>query len=321
MESQAFERKKKIGLALGSGSARGITHVGVIRELEAMGIRPDVVAGTSAGAIVGAVYACGRLDWFENWLLKLKRREMAGYLDTSYTLRGGLFKGRELIEFFKQHVGDHNIDDLALPFGAVSTSLESGDEIWLTKGPLWDAVRVSIALPGLFTPAKLQDEWMVDGGLVNPVPVSLCRALGADVIIAVNLNHDIVERDNQPRSHESPETIERFGLKNIPLEKLPLDMLSPRLQQLLENTASTIMTQYIKPVIDAPNLLEVVTGAIHIMQDRITRTRLQADRPDVVLMPQLEDFSLIETERSKEAIEAGRQAVRDMADSIRQLAG
>ncbi|OPZ57965.1 MAG: NTE family protein RssA [Deltaproteobacteria bacterium ADurb.Bin510] len=153
MESNQIKQKKKIGLALGSGSARGIAHVGVIRELEAMGIRPDVVAGTSAGSIVGAVYACGKLDWFESWLMRLKRREMAGYLDTSYTLRGGIFKGRELIDFFREHVGDLRIEDLDLPFGAVTTSLESGDEIWLTKGPLWDAVRVSIALPVMFTPA------------------------------------------------------------------------------------------------------------------------------------------------------------------------
>jgi NTE family protein len=317
MESSQI-KPKKIGLALGSGSARGIAHVGVIRELEAMGIRPDVVAGTSAGSIVGAVYACGKLDWFESWLMQLKRREMAGYLDTSYTLRGGIFKGRELIDFFKQHVGDFRIEDLQLPFGAVTTSLESGDEIWLTKGPLWDAVRVSIALPVMFTPAKLEDEWMVDGGLVNPVPVSLCRALGAETIIAVNLNHDIVERDNLPRSHEKPETVERFGLKNIPVEKLPLDMLSPKLQQRLQTTASTLMSQYIKPMLETPSLLEVVMGSIHIMQDRITRTRLEVDRPDVVLMPELDDFGVIETERAPEAIEAGRQAVREMADAIRQ---
>jgi NTE family protein len=177
---------KKIGLALGGGAARGWSHVGVLRALEERGVRPDVVCGTSAGALVGAAWALGQLDDFERWLGSLERRDVFGYFDPSLT--GGVLKGERIFDLFSLHVEDRPIESLPVPFGAVATDLEDGTEVWLRRGSLREAVRASISVPALFKPVRIAGRWCIDGGLSNPVPVSLCRALGAEVVIAVDVN-------------------------------------------------------------------------------------------------------------------------------------
>jgi NTE family protein len=184
--------KPLIGVALGSGSARGWSHIGVLRTLIDAGIEPDIVCGSSIGALVGAAYVDGDLDRLEEWTRSLTMQTVIGFLD--FSLGSGLIKGEKLIEFFRSHFVDRDITELPLPFGAVATDLQSGREIWLREGPVSDAVRASIALPGLFTPYRYQEKWLVDGGLVNPVPVSLCRAMGADWVIAVDTNSDLIGR-------------------------------------------------------------------------------------------------------------------------------
>src|SRR3546814_171817 len=179
-----------VGLALGSGSARGWSHIGIILELEALGVRPQVVAGTSVGALVGAVYVAGQLNEFAEWVGKLTMRDVFGLMD--FTLTGGFVKGERLFGFFNEHHNNPDIEALEQRFVSVATEMQSGREIWITRGPVWAAARASCAMPGLFTPVKHEDRWMLDGGLVNPVPVSACRALGADVVIAVNLNAQLV---------------------------------------------------------------------------------------------------------------------------------
>ena len=182
----------KIGLALGSGAARGLAHIGVIRGLLAAGIEPEIVCGTSSGAVVGAAYASGRLDEFESWMRTLGKRHVAAYFDLS--LRGGLIKARRMFEDMEAAVPDVALDALDPKFGAVATDLTTGQEVWLRAGGLYDALRATVALPGLITPAQVGGRWLVDGGLVNPVPVSLCRAMGADFVIAVDLNATLVGR-------------------------------------------------------------------------------------------------------------------------------
>ncbi len=184
-------RKARLGFALGGGSARGWAHIGVIRALESAGVRPDVVAGTSIGALVGAAYAAGELDRLERWVLELGVADVIGFMDPSFG--GGAFKGDRLIDFFRGAL-DRSIETLPLTFGAVATSLNTGAEIWLRSGSMLEAVRASIALPGIFTPVRHEGMFLVDGGLVNPVPVSLARAMGADVVIAVDLSSDILGR-------------------------------------------------------------------------------------------------------------------------------
>jgi NTE family protein len=177
---------RKIGLALGGGSARGWSHVGVLRALEERGVRPDLVCGTSAGALVGAAYVLGQLDDFERWLGSLEKRDVLSYFD--FSLTGGVLKGQRIFDLFSLHVEDRPIESLHIPFGAVATDLENGTEVWLRRGSLRTAVRASISVPALFTPVRVEGRWCVDGSLSNPVPVSLCRALGAEVVIAVDVN-------------------------------------------------------------------------------------------------------------------------------------
>ena len=180
-----MSRKPTIGLALGAGGARGWSHIGVINALAEAGIRPDIVCGTSMGALVGAAYAAGEIDRLEEWALSLGWREVFGLMD--FTWRGGLIRGKKLFEFMRSRYGLRDIAELPMPYGAVATELDSGREVWLREGHVLDAVRASIAIPGVFAPVLRDGELLVDGGLVNPVPVSLCRALGADIVIAVDL--------------------------------------------------------------------------------------------------------------------------------------
>ncbi len=198
----------RIGLALGSGAARGWAHIGVIRALEEAGIVPDIVCGTSIGALVGASYAAGQLDRLEPWVRQLKWQTVLGLFDLK--MAGGLIAGAKLVDFFRARFEDRGMDALDKAYGCVATELASGREVWLRDGSVTEAVRASIALPGLFTPVWHDGVWLVDGGLVNPVPVSLCRAMGADVVIAVDLSWQLVSRHShaeQPRG-DTPSMLE-----------------------------------------------------------------------------------------------------------------
>lgn len=185
-------RKPRIGVALGAGSARGWAHIGALQALERAGVHPEIVCGTSIGALVGAIYADGMLDPLREWVTKLTWRKVVRYFDL--TLRGGLLKGDKLFESLERDFLRKDIEDLQKPFGAVATDLATGREIWLRKGSVADAVRASIAMPGLVTPKRRDEQLLVDGALVNPVPVTLARATGADFVIAVDLSADIVGR-------------------------------------------------------------------------------------------------------------------------------
>jgi NTE family protein len=179
-------RKPRLGLALGSGSARGWAHIGAIRALEERGVKPDFVCGTSIGALVGAIYASGQLDRLERWVSGLAWRHVVRLMDLTW--KGGLIRGQRLFNLFGATFENREIDELDVRFGCVATELSSGREVWIQHGKLLDAVRASIAMPGLFTPAVRNGAVLVDGGLVNPVPVSMCRAFGAEIVIAVDLS-------------------------------------------------------------------------------------------------------------------------------------
>jgi NTE family protein len=197
----------KIGIALGAGSARGWAHIGVLRVLEEAGIRPQIVCGTSIGALVGAVYADGDLDTLEDWVLGLTWRKVLGFFDISFN--GGFLKGAKLIAYIRDNLLETTVEELALPFGAVATDLRNGREVWLREGRAVDVVRASIALPGLFTPVEQDGRLLVDGALVNPVPVSLCRAMGADFVIGVDLGSGLAGRHVQSKArNREPNMIE-----------------------------------------------------------------------------------------------------------------
>jgi NTE family protein len=298
---------RSIGLALGSGSARGWAHIGVIRELSRLEILPDLICGTSVGALVGAVYVSGHLDMLESWVQGLTNREIVRYLDLSLLWGGGVVEGKRLMDFFRNKIGDINIEDLPRPFASVATDFATGQEIWIREGSLWEAVRVSIALPGIFTPARRKKQLLVDGGLVNPVPVSLCRAMGAEFVVAVNLNGDIVGRHlTKCRNRKHPGR--RPAAEANLLDKLPAS---------LKKTASVISRLRELPP-GTPGLFTVLAGSINIMQDRITRARIAADPPDVLLSPNLAQIGLLEFDRATEAIAEGRACVRRSATQLRE---
>ncbi|HEY9097925.1 MAG TPA: patatin-like phospholipase RssA [Thiobacillus sp.] len=288
--------RPRIGLALGGGAARGWAHIGVIRALADAGIEPDLVCGTSIGALVGAAYVGGELDTLEDWVRSLRLQTVVGFLDISFN--GGLIKGDKLIAFFRKHFVDRDIADLVRPFGAVATDLRRGREIWLREGKVSDAVRASIALPGLFTPVHLNGDWLVDGGLVNPVPVSLCRAMGADLVIAVDLNSDLLGRHLKPLLEKSTDQPTLPGT----LTDSVLSRIQSRVAQL------GFPPSKVNP---APAMLDVLASSVNIMQVLITRSRLAGDPADVMITPQLASLGLMEFHRASVAIEAGRQAVEE----------
>ena len=293
-------RRPRLGLALGNGSARGWAHVGVIRALEQAGIRPDLVCGTSIGALVGAAYAAGDLDRFEQWVLGLGIREGAAYMDVG--LSSGLLKGERLMEFFRRNFADRPLEELAMPFAAVATSLRTGAEVWLRHGPTLNAVRASIALPGLFAPVLWEGSVVVDGGLVNPVPVSLARARGADVVIAVDLSSDILGR--HLRAGAQPEA--------------PGGDIGDWVRKLKDNLAALIPAHSPHEP-RMPSMLEVLATSINIMQVRISRSRMAGEPPDLIVAPRLAHLGLLDFQRAKEAIEEGKRAVERVAHNFPAL--
>ena len=297
--------RPRIGLDLGSGSARGWAHVGVIRALEEAGIRPDVVCGTSIGALVGAAYAAGELDRFEEWLLKLRMTDVLAFMDVH--LNGGLIKGERLIAFFRENFLDRFLDQLDLPLGMVATALHTGAEVWLREGSTIDAVRASIALPALFTPVVRDGEVLVDGGLVNPVPVSLARAMGADVVIAVDLNTDLLGRHlrEPPEKAKAPEQA--------------AGDVSEWMRKLQENLSALIPER--EPVPRLPSMLDVVASSINIMQVRISRSRMAGEPADAIVAPKLAHLGLLDFHKAKPAMEEGRRAVAAALPGIREVLG
>jgi NTE family protein len=305
-------KRPRIALVLGGGSARGWAHIGVIRAIEERGIRPDIVCGTSIGALVGAAYVADRLDQLEGWVRTLDWWDIVRIMDVK--LAGGFIEGEVLMAHIREHVDDVAIEALARPFGAVATSLVDGHEQWLQTGSLLDAVRASIALPGLFNPVRVDGSWLVDGGLVNPVPVSLGRAMGGELIIAVNLNGDIVGRHLLHRPGVKPRP-DRAGERHEFFDQL-LGRFGDELRGKLLGGAGTGRSNR-----GAPGLFDVLASAINIMQDRITRSRMAGDPPDLLLAPRLAHIGLLEFDRADEAIDTGYAAAREALPAIERLIG
>jgi NTE family protein len=292
----------KIGLALGSGAARGWSLIGVLEGLSELGIKPEIVAGTSIGALVGAAFATGKLAALKVRLENFSRRHTAALLDVHFAT-GGLIEGRKIDNWLQELgiVGD--IEGLAVRYGAVATDLASGREIWLEQGPIGRAVRASIGMPGIFSPTGHDGRWLIDGGLVNPVPVSLARALGADIVIAVDLNSTLVGRRFVASDTATSTTAPAVTGK---APQWVIDAVNPILQRVLQ------------PGTDYPSYFQVLVNSLNIMQDRITRMRLAGDPPEVLLCPRLAEFSWLDFHRADEAIAEGVACVQTAEPAIRR---
>jgi NTE family protein len=299
----------KLGIALGSGSARAWSHIGVLRALAEHGIRPDVVAGASAGALVGAAYASNQLDELESWARELTKTDVWRLLDATFG-GGGVMRGDRLMAAVAERLNDLNIGSLAYPFAAVAADLYTGKEVWLREGSMLDAVRASSGLPGLFTPVRKDDHWLIDGGVVNPVPVSLCRVLGADYIIAVNLNQSSLNRNSRTRLYENDDAPEQKPERITASE--PVNRWIGALDEFLNSRRTEADDR-------EPGLIEVMSATINIMQDHITRSRMGGDPPDLVISPRLHDFQMMDFHRAREAIEHGYLAVQRVSPALSEL--
>ena len=293
--------EKRIGLALGSGSARGWAHLGVLKALAEHGIRPAVTSGASVGALVAAAYASNQVEPLEEWVRTLTRVDVWRLLDTTFR-GGGVMRGNRLMNAFADQIEDRRIEQLPVAFGAVAADLNTGEEIWLRSGSMLAAVRASSGMPGLFTPIWHQSRWMIDGGVVNPVPVTLCRALGADYVIAVNLNVPVTQRwagrRAPPEEAPSPEPEQKAGEASWASVDKWSELLGGLVESLRPSTSA------------GPGLFEVMAGSIHIMQEQIARSRMAGDPPNLTIAPDLGHFQLMDFHRADEAIELGYQAAQ-----------
>jgi len=296
--------RPSIGLALGGGAARGFAHIGILQTLLAHGVKPDIITGTSMGAVVGGCYAAGQLEAFMQWALGLTRRRVLRYLD--FSLSGsGLINGMRLARHLEGTLGRTKIETLAPRFAAIATEIDTGHEVWLTRGRLVEALRASYALPGVFAPMHVGRRWLVDGALVNPVPVSAARALDARVVIGVNLNVDLPGRGATIASHgfdeeeapaPEPARTQRHWRERIRVEKL-------------------LKRQFLG-VEDRPGLPTVMIEAYNVMQDRITRARLAGDPADIMISPRLGLIGMFDFHRAEEAIRIGAEAAQRALPSI-----
>ena len=304
-------RRPVIGLALGGGAARGFAHIGIIRTLLAHGIVPNVVVGTSIGAVVGGAYAAGHLDTLEEWARSLQPRNILGYLDIR--LNGsGLIGGTKLAAQLEAAMGQTVIEDLPVKFATVATEVRTGHEIWLTHGRIVDAMRASYALPGIFSPVLVGDRWLVDGALVNPVPVSAARAMGAEIVIAANLSSDVFAHSTTVYAHgplpETTVTSTPEVLDPAPPKRGFGKLFSPE---------RTMKREFFGGG-GRPGISTVMVDAFNIMQDRITRARLAGDPPDLLISPRVGQIGWFDFHRADDLIAHGARAAERAIESIQE---
>jgi NTE family protein len=294
-----------IGIALGGGAARGWAHIGVLKTLVEAGLEPDIIAGTSIGAVAGACHITGRLNALEDFACALTRRRIFGFLDINFG-GSGLITGQRLNARLEHHLREFNIEQLERKFVAVATELGTGHEVWLNKGNLVTALQASFALPGIFRPVQINGRWLIDGALVNPIPVSVCRALGARIVIAVNLSNDVFSKGAV--IHDQETLVEQSSPTTDGVELLGSNGRA---------AVHLLHRQIFGRGNGAPGMSAVMMDAIHITQDRIARSRLAGDPPDISIAPKLGDFGLFDFHRAYEAIELGARAAAKQIDEIK----
>ncbi|MGA2486998.1 MAG: patatin-like phospholipase family protein [Roseiarcus sp.] len=285
----------RIGLALGAGAARGWAHIGALHELKAMGLVPDVVVGSSIGALVGGCFAAGRLDELESFARSLNKRRVFGLLDFSFS-GAGLIGGDRLRVKLQESIGAMRIEDLPMRFAGVATELDTGHEVWLRRGSLVDAIRASYALPGVFEPVRLGRRWLIDGAVVNPVPVSVARALGAERVVALSI------------------TVDGTGRGATRHDGIEADLAEDEAPPAARRGAGLLRRG--RSGASAPGLASVMANAFNITQDRLMRSRLAGDPPDVLINLKVGRIGVFEFDRAEELIALGREAVRRARDDI-----
>lgn len=316
-----------IGLALGSGAAKGFAHIGVLKVLDEMGIRPDVIAGTSMGAFVGAAYSAGCLDRLEEWVRLLDNWKVFSLLDINWTLSGGVLGGTKPFKAFFEGFEYRNLEELPLPLTAVATDLHTGQEIWLQQGNLQDAVSASCSIPGLLSAKSLSGRWLVDGAVVNPVPVDVCRAMGATRVIAVDVTEDgapLMDRQQgqvkavvSENADEPTETDDDYAAEADSGDHTAISLgrwLEQGKEQLSQFPGFRGKSRAV-----SPGMFDTMSQAMDILERRHKRTRMMGSPPDVLVMPKVGSIGGLEFSRAAEAVDAGEAEARRVRTWIEDM--
>lgn len=297
--------RPKIVLALGGGVARGWAHIGVLRTLAKEGLEPDVICGTSIGALVGGLHVAGKLDAIENWARGLSQRKVMNLLDFTFS-GSGLFGGEKLSKLLEEQAGGICIENLRRNFVAVATELETGREAWMNDGSLLEAIRASYALPGVFPPVKRDGRWLVDGALTNPCPTSVARSFGGRLVVGVSLHSDLLGTPGNTPSMETP---------GLMLDSAPPAPSSGFRRWLRPDRM--ILEHLFTDRPDGPAISSVMINALNILLDRVTRARLAGDPADILIAPRVAHIGLIDFHKAAETIELGAMATREALPQIR----
>ncbi|MDX2270493.1 MAG: patatin-like phospholipase family protein [Cyanobacteriota bacterium] len=317
---------KKLGLALGSGGARGWAHIGVIRALQAARIPIDYLAGASIGAFVGGIYAAGQLDELEGFVRELDWKMLLSYFDVTFPNRG-LLDGNRVYELLAEHLGELAIETTLIPFCCVATDLLTGEQRCLKSGPMVEAIRASIAIPGIFTPLEKDNTFLADGGIVNPVPVDVVREMGADVVVAVNLSrYYSPESSGQTLQVATESSLLESADKEEYLATVPEGGLYPQLINTLKTKYSTLkeslqqkLDGWATPEKSGPNIFDVIGSAINIMEQKVTQRNLEICPADLLIEPDLTTFGIFDFHRAEEVIRTGYRQTRRAIPHIRSL--
>lgn len=317
-----MKSRKSVGLVLGSGASRGWAHIGVIRALEEANITIDYIAGSSVGAYVGAIYSSGSLGSLEQFLLQMDGKKIFSYFDVVFPKSGLLNGSKRVHELFSMHTDAKNFSDLYIPVMMVATDLERGKKVILQSGNIFEALRATMSYPGLFAPVRLGGRWLVDGGLVDPVPVGLARAMGARVVIAVDLNSRIVSRSKEDDAVKIKEEASRTGLDTPAREFENRGELVKKMSDFYGNIGNSVRQKtnnLLHSELSPPDIIDTVMTSVGIMQERITRTNLAVEQPDILIQPRLGELKMMNFDQIKHTIEEGYLGANEQMEDIKTL--
>ena len=310
--------RKTVGLVLGSGSSRGWAHIGAIDALIEENIPIDYIAGCSVGSYIGAIYASGALKSLKDFVLEMDGKKIFSYFDVVFPRSGFLDGTKKVKELFSMHTDNEDFSQLAIPVMMVATDMDSGDKVVMSSGNLLDALRATMSMPGLFAPANIKNRWLVDGGLVDPVPVGIARAMGADVVIAVDLNNGLVSRKNRNKNQKK---ISASDSEDINPREYKNELLK-KLADYYENKGLNLknkINKLLRKDSSIPDIMETVTTSIGIMQERITRINLAVEPPDILIQPRLGELKMMDFDNVEHAIEEGYSGIKDKIEDIKIL--
>ncbi len=314
--------RKTVGLVLGSGASRGWAHIGVIEALEEAGIPIDFIAGSSVGGYIGALYASGSIGSLKEFLVRMDGKKIFSYFDVAFPRSGLLNGSRRVQELFSMHTDKKTFEELDIPLVMVATDLERGKKVVLKSGNIIEALRATMSCPGLFAPVRVNGRWLVDGGVVDPVPVGMARAMGAEVVIAVDLNSRIVSRSKHLEASTDSESSKKIPVTTTVPEPSGRNELVKKMTEFYEGVESSFRhkaSEFLDRDLATPDITETVMTSIGIMQERITRINLAVDQPDILIQPRLGELKMMNFDRVEHSIQEGYIGVQEKLEDIRNL--